>query len=84
MPSKGNIESDVGPRKLESQKKHSSSQIVFEEIVVSLRVPNIDLFVPRSNAKCERSVSWQEDPESVLIHVFMIIGIGFFSRFNKN
>ncbi|XP_015123313.1 uncharacterized protein LOC107045524 [Diachasma alloeum] len=71
ISSTDNSIADYESRRLEPETEFSLAPYAFEEICRSFGCPKIDLFASRSNTKCKRFVSWQNDLESVAIDAFM-------------
>lgn len=72
ITSEENAEADFESRKLESNTEFELSRAGFQKIVRNFGYPEIDLFASRSNAKCQRYVSWKKDPYSIAIDAFTI------------
>ncbi|OXU18777.1 hypothetical protein TSAR_005754 [Trichomalopsis sarcophagae] len=78
IASKDNVEADTESRKLQENTEIEISNTLFQKIISEFGKPEIDLFASRSNAKCEKYVSWRRDPESVAIDAFTISWEGYY------
>lgn len=67
-----NVEADQESRRLQPETEFQISDGAFRKIVRKFGYPQIDLFASRANAKCQRYVSWQRDPDSIGIDAFTL------------
>ncbi|KAL7300728.1 hypothetical protein TKK_0006707 [Trichogramma kaykai] len=72
ISSSNNFEADEESRRVEPETEYSLSDSSFEVIIKRWNRPEIDLFASRSNAKCNRYVSWKRDPSSEAIDAFTL------------
>ena len=78
VSSRENVEADTESRRLEPETEYELSKTAFREIVRSLGSPDIDLFASRSNYKCNRYISWKQDPGSEAVDAFTLSWKEFF------
>uniref|UniRef100_A0ABD2XG48 RNase H type-1 domain-containing protein n=2 Tax=Trichogramma kaykai TaxID=54128 RepID=A0ABD2XG48_9HYME len=72
ISSSNNFEADEESRRVEPETEYSLSDSSFEVIIKRWNRPEIDLFASRSNAKCNRYISWKRDPSSEAIDAFTL------------
>ena len=72
ISSEDNVEADFESRREMSGCEIELSQETFNLISNTFGQPKIDLFASRSNAKCNKYVSWKKDPESIAVDAFTI------------
>ena len=72
VKSKDNYDADFESRRIEPETEFQLSDAAFNKIIHSFGTPEIDLFASRTNAKCERYVSWKQDPGSEVTDAFTI------------
>lgn len=70
IPSKENTEADRESRVKNVDTEWELNQKVFENIIIHYKVPKIDLFASRTNAKCKLYCSWHRDPGTQLVNAF--------------
>ena len=73
-----NIEADTKSRRITSKTEWSLFPGFYDRIVSVFGLPEIDLFVSRTSAKCQRYVSWDSDPEAFAIDAFTLYWKLFF------
>lgn len=64
---KDNVEADQESRNKNIDTELELCNETFKEITDILGKPDIDLFASRANAKCERYISWKQDPDSITV-----------------
>lgn len=67
-----NVIADFESRKIQSDTEWELASFAFRQIVQRFGFPDIDLFASRSNAKCEKYVSWKPDPFACCVDAFTI------------
>ncbi|KAJ8971931.1 hypothetical protein NQ317_015437 [Molorchus minor] len=72
ISSKENWKADLASRSLQSQTEWSLNQDLFNHISRSLGKPDIDLFASIANYKCERYISWFQDPGAESVDAFTV------------
>ncbi|KAJ8978475.1 hypothetical protein NQ317_006752 [Molorchus minor] len=70
ISSKENWKADLASRSLQSQTEWSLNQDLFNHISRWLGKPDIDLFASIANYKCERYISWFQDPGAESVDAF--------------
>ncbi|KAI8437968.1 hypothetical protein MSG28_010630 [Choristoneura fumiferana] len=61
---KDNVEADVESRRINPDIEWELSNHAFQTIIAKLGQPQIDLFASRTNAKCQKYISWKQDPDA--------------------
>lgn len=69
---KDNIEADQESRNKNIDTELELSSEMFQKVTKIFGKPNIDLFASRANAKCEKYVSWKQDPDSFSVDAFTL------------
>ena len=77
IASKENV-ADFDSRISNIDTKWELSHQAFSKILEVFGIPNIDLFVTRSNCKCSKFCSWQKDPECFAVNAFTISWKNFY------
>lgn len=72
VSSSDNNIADHESRRLEPEWEFGLAPFAFSKICRLFSNPEIDLFASRSNKKCEKFISWKNDPESVAIDAFTV------------
>lgn len=72
IKSRDNVEADFESRISNSDIEWKLDQNIFEKIIESFGVPDIDLFASRLNNKCLKYVAWHRDPFAWNIDAFTI------------
>lgn len=65
-----NVEADVQSRIKNIDTEYSLNETVYKKIINTLGQPKIDIFATKQNAKCHDYVSWQKDPDSIIVDAF--------------
>ena len=75
-----NTIADAESRKLPHETEYELSEQVFNELVQKFGTPVIDLFASRNNRKCDKFISWRNDPEAWAVDAFTVSwskGLGY-------
>lgn len=67
-----NVDADTASREGPVETEWELNQSLFQSIIDRFESPDIDLFASRINRKCEKFVSWRNDPESCAIDAFTL------------
>lgn len=67
-----NVDADMESRKINVDTEWELSDSAYQSIIHTLGIPNVDLFASRTNAKCSQYISWQPDPEAMLVDAFTV------------
>lgn len=79
ISSEENVQADEQSRKLPSDTEYELDWEVFNQITSLFGQPSIDLFASQVNAKCDKYLSWRQDPNSFGIDAFSFNWKEFFS-----
>ena len=72
IPGVDNERADCMPRNFSDNTEWSSNSDIFDMIIDSWSLPQVDMFASRANHKVDTYVSWLEDPKAVAVTAFPI------------
>lgn len=76
--SSDNCVADAESRRVRPDIEWELTDNAFQDIVRCFGQPDIDLFASRINKKCEKYVSWHQDPDAYDVNAFTISWSGYF------
>lgn len=72
IQSKHNVEADAASRFKSDNTEWELSSIAYSRLISKFGVPEIDLFASRINTKCNKFVSWFNDPDAYAVDAFTL------------
>lgn len=78
IQSKENYIADAESRKAQPNIEFELADYAFQQIISTFGKPEIDLFASRVNKKCDKFISWKNDPDAIAIDAFTVSWADYF------